>query len=202
MRYFVGFVLALALMALPLSASAQAGEEGTTSEPNLQEPAPSTEPAPEEPALQLKLDSAGIEAVPSPRSASEHTTAEYGIDYTTPTATRIAQAERALERDRRGLIASSVFFGVGLGALAGSFVWAPHADCGDDDPATFDICVPAGPVVVGLFGAAMATGGLIGMAVRGARLAKRKAELRELQEAHYGKPRRVQWDLARSRFVF
>jgi hypothetical protein len=26
--------------------------------------------------------------------------------------------------------------------------------------------------------------------------------LRSLQEAHYGTPRRVQWDLARSRIVF
>ena len=67
MRYLVSFVLVLALMALPLSASAQAGEEGTTSEPNLQEPAPSTEPAPGEPALQLEArDSAGVEVVPEP----------------------------------------------------------------------------------------------------------------------------------------
>lgn len=66
MRYLVGLMCVLGLMALPQSASAQAGEEGTTPELKLREPAPSSEPAPEEPALQLKLDSAGIEVVTSP----------------------------------------------------------------------------------------------------------------------------------------
>jgi hypothetical protein len=42
------------LVALPLRASAQDGEEAATSEPNLQEPAPPSEPAPEERALQLQ----------------------------------------------------------------------------------------------------------------------------------------------------
>ena len=36
----------------------------------------------------------------------------------------------------------------------------------------------------------------------GGMLARRKRKQRELQEAHYGTPRRVQWDLARSRLVF
>jgi hypothetical protein len=53
-------------VSLPLSASAQAGEAATASEENLQEPAPPSEPAPEEPALQLKLDDAGVDVVPSP----------------------------------------------------------------------------------------------------------------------------------------
>jgi hypothetical protein len=30
----------------------------------------------------------------------------------------------------------------------------------------------------------------------------RKRKLRRLEQAHYGKPHRVQWDLARSRLVF
>jgi hypothetical protein len=40
------------------------------------------------------------------------------------------------------------------------------------------------------------------MIVSGILLGKRKRKLRELQEAHYGTPRRVQWDLAQSRLVF
>jgi hypothetical protein len=45
MRYLFGLLCVCALAGnLPLSASAQAGEEGTISEPNLQEPAPSAEP--------------------------------------------------------------------------------------------------------------------------------------------------------------
>jgi hypothetical protein len=182
MRYLVGFMFVLALVAAPLSVSAQDAEEGTTSEPNLQERAPPSEPVPEEPALQLKLDDAGVQV-------------------TSPPA-RVAWAEHAVERHRRGLIISSVLLGVGVGAVAGSLAWAPHAECGDDDPATLDICIPAGPIVVGMFGAIMATGGLIGAAVKGARLAKSKSELRELKEAQYGTPRRARWDLAQSRLVF
>ncbi len=49
MRLVLVMVLA-GLVALPFGASAQAGEEGATSEPSAQEPAPSSEPTPEEPA--------------------------------------------------------------------------------------------------------------------------------------------------------
>ena len=67
MRYVIGFVCAL--VASPLTVSAQAGEEGATAESNLEVPAPSAEPAPEEPALQLKLDDAGVGiASSSPRT--------------------------------------------------------------------------------------------------------------------------------------
>jgi hypothetical protein len=45
-------------------------------------------------------------------------------------------------------------------------------------------------------------GGAVGMIISGALLGVRKRKLRRLQEAHYGAPRRVQWDLARSRLVF
>ena len=58
MRYLFGFLCVCVLGVVPLSASAQAGEEGTTSEQNLQEPAS------EEPALELKLDDAGVAAAP------------------------------------------------------------------------------------------------------------------------------------------
>jgi len=179
MRYVVGLVLVLVLMGSPLSVSAQAGEE-PTSDPSAQESLP--ESAPEEAAVQLKLDGAGVE-VASPGA-------------------RFASAERAVERARRGMIGPSVVFGLGIGTLVASLAWAPHASCGDDDPATFDLCIPTGPIVLGLFGLIISTGGVIAMAVKGARLAKSKRTLRELQQAHHGTQRRAQWDLARSRLVF
>jgi hypothetical protein len=43
--------------------------------------------------------------------------------------------------------------------------------------------------------------GAVGMIVTGTLLGIRKGELRRLQAADYGRPRRVQWDLARSRLV-
>ena len=50
MRYLFGFLCACALVGtLPQSASAQDGETGTTADPSVEQPAPSSEPAPEEP---------------------------------------------------------------------------------------------------------------------------------------------------------
>jgi hypothetical protein len=51
-------------------------------------------------------------------------------------------------------------------------------------------------------GFSVATGGLIGMMITGGMLARRKKKQRSLREADYGRPRRVEWDLARSRMVF
>ena len=53
-----------------------------------------------------------------------------------------------------------------------------------------------------LSGVVIGFSGAVGMIVTGAMLGKRKRKLRELQEAHYGTPLRVQWDLARRRLVF
>ena len=44
MRYFVGFVFALAMAASPLSVSAQQGEESATTPPALTEPSQETQP--------------------------------------------------------------------------------------------------------------------------------------------------------------
>jgi hypothetical protein len=45
-------------------------------------------------------------------------------------------------------------------------------------------------------------GGGVGLIVSGVLLGVQKQRQRELQETHYGSPRRVQWDPARSRLVF
>jgi len=65
MRYIFGFVLLLALVASPLGVSAQTAGEVSASEP-----------APEEPALQLKLDAAGVEVTPSPSLTEDGYTLE------------------------------------------------------------------------------------------------------------------------------
>lgn len=53
-----------------------------------------------------------------------------------------------------------------------------------------------------LAGFALCAGGTVGMIACGALLGVRKRKLRKARQAHYGQPRRVQWDLARSRLVF
>jgi hypothetical protein len=173
MRYPVGLVCVLAgLVALPLSASAQAGEEGTTSEENLQEPAPPSEPAPEEPALQLKLGYAGVEVAPSPVEEME---------------LRVKRARIAL-----GVSVVPLVLGTGL-AVAGAFreldFTTPPSDTSGQDATLY-----AGSAIVGAGAVWMITSGIV--------LGVRKRQLRELQQADYGTPRRVQWDLSQSRLVF
>jgi hypothetical protein len=190
MRLVLAMVLA-GLAALPLTASAQAGEEGTTSEPDVQEPAPSTEPAPEEPspptepapeepALQLKLDDAGVEVAPSPPRTPDGFTLE----------------EMEL-RVRRAKIGFNVSLGV-LGAGSAIFLVASFvaiAQWGEDK--SFDRAETAM-----LTGGVLLTAGLVGFVTSAILLSRRKRDRDTLRTAHYGTPRRVQWDLARSRLVF
>jgi hypothetical protein len=176
MRLVLVMVLA-ALVALPLSASAQAGEEGAIRERSVEEPAPQSQPAPEEPALQLQLDDAGVEVAPAPPRTADRYTLE--------------EADLRVRRAAIGLGVSAVVFVAGgvMGAVAlSNYTLSPT------DPYWIG---PVGWTGVGL----MAAGGL-GMIATSALLGVRKRELRRLQQAHYGTLRRVQWDLARSRLVF
>jgi hypothetical protein len=180
MVYLVGFVCVLAgLLASPLSVSAQAGEERTTSEPNLQEPAPPSEPAPEEPALQLKLDDAGVDVVPSPpRTADGYTLDEMNV---------------RVRRAGFGLGGSGVAFVIG-GVLVASGI---SGECGWGGDVPRERCDR-----LAYAGAALAGGGAAGMIATGILLGVRKRDRRSLQEARYERPRRVQWDFARSQVVF
>jgi hypothetical protein len=274
MRYLVGFMFVLAgLVASPLSVGAQAGEEGRTSEPSLQQPPPSSEPESEEPALQLKLDEAGVEVTPSPpRTFLGYTLEELelrkrraafgliapaavtiagvtslvlgrngacrneyegivvsercnwlrgsGIALTTAGSVGIivglgllGARKRALswaekpyiadtyilevrvKRARRWLISTSVILGVGVVLLVAGAV---HSAL-NPPPPDESLEIPNGLLVAG----AMVSGaGSAGMLVSGAMLGDGKRKLRRLQRAHYGTPRRVQWDFAQSRLVF
>ena len=77
MRYLFGFICLLALVALPQSVSAQPADEDSLSSWQVDEGASLEQPAPEEPALQLKLDEAGVGVVPPlPRTADGYTLEE------------------------------------------------------------------------------------------------------------------------------
>jgi len=183
MRYLVGFVFVLALVASPLGVSAQADEEGTAAEPNLQEPATPSEPAPEEPALQLKLDSAGVEIVPIPPPKTDwHTTQEI---------------ERMELRVDRAAVIGLTTSGTAL-AMGGLFFAFSYSCLFEGE------CPPPQERAPGLrkAGLTLMAGGAAGMIVSVALIGVRKRKLRELQRAHYGTPPRVQWDLAQSRLVF
>ena len=177
MRLVLAMVLA-GLVALPLSASAQGGEEGTTAEPNLQEPTPPAEPASEEPGLQLKLDDAGVRVAPGypPRTADGYT---------------LEEMEVRVRRAKGGCAAMGGVVALGVGLVIGGVVYEPRG--------LSDVAVQPGLLTMGII---VTSSGAAGMSLVCNRLAARKKQLRTLREAHYGQPRRVQWDLAQSRLVF
>ena len=187
MRYLFGFVCVCALVGtLPQSASAQAGEEGTTSEPNLKEPATPSEPVPEEPALQLRLDDAGVGVAPGypPRTVDGYT---------------LKEMDRRVMRARIGLGVSIVAMTVvgpilvmaGAGASLTSCEWGGTEDC---SPSEVPWLIAAGALVT--------VGGIGGTIASGVLLRRGKRNRDRFREAHYGTPRRVQWDLAGARLVF
>ena len=166
-------------------AAAQSAEEAaTTSEPNLHEPAPSSEPVSEEPAVQLKLDAAGVEVTPSPSRTEDGYTLE--------------EMELRVKRAKIGV-------GVSGGALlVGAVISLAVLMIGVSCVASFEPCSGSQTSYLAgvITGGVLFVGGLAGTITSGIKLRRRKRQLRQLQEAHYGTPRRVQWDLARSRLVF
>jgi hypothetical protein len=172
MRCLVVCVLATVLSS-PLAASAQG--EGST--PNLAQPQP--ERAQEASALQLKLDADGVDVLASSARTRD--------GYT------LKEMERRVQRAKRGLGVSVVPLAIGgvfmtLGTMGNGCFW------NSEPPKRCDRMLYAG---VGL-----AAVGAAGMIAAGILLGVRKRKLRRLEEAHYGTPHRVQWDLAQSRLVF
>jgi hypothetical protein len=186
-RVLLGFaVVSTSLLSgsFQLVGAQSAGEAGTTSEPNLQEPAPSSEAAPEEPALQLKLDDAGVEVVPSPpRTADGYTLEEMDL--------RVRRARIGLISSAGAFVVGGVFFGIGVAESINNLCFSGQ-------------CAPA-PNWVEPFawtGTVLLVGGFAGMIISGVLYRRRKNDRDSLGFAHYGRPHRVQWDLARSRLVF
>lgn len=103
MRYLVGFMFVLAVVISPQSASARAGEEGTATEPHLEEPAPSSEPAVEEGGSRLARWHP--EAFGDPLGAD---VTEFEIEYVTPTPLQQMELEAKKRRTRRIAIGVSV----------------------------------------------------------------------------------------------
>ena len=175
MRYLVGFMCVLAAgITAPLSTSAQGAEEAATVDPPAQEPEPSGEPAFQELALQLEPDAVGVDVASGlPRTADGYT---------------LEDMDLRVRRARVGLLST---MGVSLlgGVLIGISISKLDFNTGEGG-ALFS----AG-VVVGLCG-------LVGMITTGGMLAHRKRTRRRVQEADFGRPHRVQWDLAQSRVVF
>jgi hypothetical protein len=97
------------------------------------------------------------------------------------------------KRAKIGLGVSGVGLGAGLVLTIGGFVsWAKTPLGGESGAA--EAAIVAGVTVMAI--------GAVAMLASGVMLRKRQRKLHELKQAHDGTPRRVQWDLARSRLVF
>jgi len=182
MRYLFGFLCVCVLGAVPQRASAQAGEQSETTEQVVdEEPAPSSEPA-----LELKLNDAGVQVAP-------------GYPPRTPDGYTLRDMELRVTRARIGLGVSIVAMTVvgpvlcvaGAGASLTSSEWG-----GAEDGSP-----PAAPWLFAT-GALVTVGGIGGTIASGVLLRRGKRDRDWLRQAQYGTPRRVQWDLARSRLVF
>jgi hypothetical protein len=182
------------LVALPLSASAQEAEEGwleefypelAPREPPPQQPSPSPERAPKEPAIEatteqpafeLRLDDAGVEVAPG---------------Y----PPRFDEMELRVKRARIGLVSS------GISMFAGTVILLAAAGVGFcvGDPSA---CDPPALDPLLITGSVLAAGGFVAMIATGVELGKRKRKLHRLEYEYYRTRRPARWDLARSRLVF
>lgn len=180
MRYLGGFVFVLTLAVLPLSVSAQ--DEGATAQTGV--------PGTGRPDL-----SGERHGYQPPRAQRASRTAD--MDTLELMQLRVKRARIGVFTSGGVAFVGFVLFGVG--AANACFLPTPEEEA---------FCEDWGGVLLGT-GAALAWGGIVGlitsggiMAHRKRKLRKQKRELWESPYSHHGTPRRVQWDLARSRVVF
>jgi hypothetical protein len=173
MRCLVGFGCVLAaLVVSPLSASAQAGEEGATSEPTLQ---------------LVALDSTGVVFTLIP-SADEQ--------YRPELERKARKTRNALIGTLAVAVVGSSLFGI---AQTQRVECPPRKPL--DFDATTRCYTTAGDNLV-VAGAIITFPALTGAFITGIMFGVQKGKLRRMKEARYERPRRVQWDLAGSRVVF
>jgi len=182
MRYLSGFVSVLTLAALPLSVSAQ--EEGATAQTGVQAPG----------RPDFSVERYGYEP---PRSQKPRRTAD--MDTVELMELRVKRARIGVITTGAAAAVGFVLFGVGASSACGLELGAPSEEVS---------CRGWGNAVM-FTGAALGWVGILGlptsggiMAHRKRKLRKHKRELWESPHSHHGTPRRVQWDLARSRLVF
>lgn len=184
MRDSFGLTYLLALVAFPFSVNAQDAAVSPTTEPSAEEPAPSAEATPDERALQLQLEAAGVEVVPIPPTLLEpRKEADWQEMESTEARVKLKRAWIGFGVSAAGLVAG------------GMTIFAANLKCGWGEwTESCNGMENAGIVLISAGGVGMiATGSLVGA---------RKRKLRRLEEAGYHRPRRASWDLARWGLVF
>lgn len=173
MRYVLRLACVLSvLVASPLVVSAQGCEEGgsTVERSHPEAPVAPTKPA-SDPALQMGIDSAGLEVTPSAQLTVGHP--------------KLQEMDRRARRARIGLLSTTGVVVVGA-VLFGTGVARAGSSEGLD-------ALSEGPLLIS--GISLMVAGAAGMIASGIVLGSSKGELRRLREARYGTPDRAQWDL-------
>ena len=111
-------------------------------------------------------------------------------DYT------LEEVKLGVNRARIGFYVSAGTFLVGMSMGIAAAANTTYVTVGPEDPD------PDWVDPVGWTGVALMAGGVVGLIVTAPILSNRRRKLRELNEPHYGRPRRVQWDISRSALVF
>ena len=163
MRYLVGFLFLLALVALPFGVSAQTGQEGAIQEPTVEESLPSPEPAPEQPALELKLDDDSVKLAPG----------SYRLPDREPT---FEEMELRVRRAKIG-------FGVSAGVAGAGLMLVPvgYGIASDGGAPGADTAMIAGAAIA--LAGAIASYTALGIWIH------RKRKLRRMREDHYHRTR-------------
>jgi hypothetical protein len=189
MRYLIGFVFVVALGISPLSATARAGEEGATSEPNLQEPALSDHSPSGEGGLSPRLrkrtqrnwDPSAYDARGDPRPSIQYTSAP--------------------QKTARPKLAPGIGLGVSIASLVGGLAMMSVGVSQRIFNCFGEPCyAPSSSSVLIGAGAALTVGGLIGTIVSS--VALRDSERNRAKAPSQRNARRVQWDPAQSRIMF
>jgi hypothetical protein len=172
MRCLVGFVCVLALVGSPLGARAQDGDKE-----RLEDFYPGTLPEGPQEFDEDRLGDFYREPAPAPEESALQLKARAG-------------------KARAWLIATAVVTAIGVPLLAVGLTYDRRQPPSED----FDLDFTGAGLA--FTGGVMVFVGVPGMAASGAVLGQSKRKLRRLEQAHYGTPRRVHWDLAQSRLVF
>ena len=205
MRYAPGFIrnetalskLAVATMlaclwALPQSASAQPGEEGTTPEPTLEEPAPSAEPSSEEGGLSPRVRK---------RTRKQWDPSVYDVQPTSKRKTRRPTSRQKPPKNPKQ--APGIGLGISLAAFGGGIAMAA---IGTSEL----ICIsfgepcsrPAWAAPVLGTGVLLMIGGLAGIIASSIELARTTGHRTSSMAPNHRKGRRAKWDSKTSRLVF
>lgn len=186
---FLATYLATALLSAPLTVSAQAEEDTSRLERSHPEAfhdstQPALEPSAEEPSLKLELTPESLDVAPSPARTADGYTLE--------------EMDLRVRRAKIGAAISPLFVAGGVslvtyGSLGGD-CWCALFCKDFVRPRQCNAAIGVG--VVGI------VGGLAGVIASSTLLHRRKRDRDALRRAHDGSPRRVQWDVARSRLVF